>query len=120
MFVMPMSSTPGGMRATISASDRPIRRKLMTMILVTSGVVLVLTCAAFIGYELLTFRRAAVRQLATLGEIIATESTGAVAFDNQRVAAAGDGQCERHPQGRGAGPRSGTADSVVQDRKSVV
>ncbi|MCX6953016.1 MAG: ATP-binding protein [Verrucomicrobia bacterium] len=56
------------------------------MILVTSGVVLVLTCAAFIGYELLTFRRAAVRQLATLGEIIATESTGAVAFDNQRDA----------------------------------
>jgi signal transduction histidine kinase len=63
--------------------DMPIQRKLMTMILVISGVVLVLTCAAFIGYELLTFRRTAVRQLATLGEIIAAESTGAVAFDNQ-------------------------------------
>ena len=63
--------------------DMPIRRKLMTMILVISGVVLVLTCAAFIGYELLTFRQATVRQLATLGEIIAAQSTGAVAFDNQ-------------------------------------
>jgi signal transduction histidine kinase len=62
--------------------DTPIRQKLMTMILVTSGVVLLLTCAAFIGYELLTYRRSAVQQLATLGEIIATESTGAVAFDN--------------------------------------
>ena len=62
--------------------DTPIRQKLMTMILVTSGVVLVLTCAAFIGYELLTYRRSAVQQLATLGEIIAAESTGAVAFDN--------------------------------------
>ena len=62
--------------------DTPIRQKLMTMILVTSGVVLLLTCAAFIGYELLTYRRSAVQQLATLGEIIAAESTGAVAFDN--------------------------------------
>lgn len=66
--------------------DTPIRRKLMTMILVTSGVVLLLTCAAFVGYELLTYRRTAVQQLATLGEIIATESTGAVAFENQRDA----------------------------------
>ena len=66
--------------------DTPIRQKLMTMILVTSGVVLLLTCATFIGYELLTYRRSAVRQLATLGEIIAAESTGAVAFENQRDA----------------------------------
>jgi signal transduction histidine kinase len=66
--------------------NTPIRRKLMTMILVTSGVVLLLTCAAFIGYELFTYRRGAVRQLATLGEIIAAESTGAVAFQNQRDA----------------------------------
>ena len=66
--------------------NTPIRRKLMTMMLVTSGVVLLLTCAAFIGYELFTHRRTAVRQLATLGEIIAAESTGAVAFENQRDA----------------------------------
>src|SRR6266542_1223646 len=58
----------------------------MTMILVTSGVVLLFTCAVFIGYELLTYRRSAVRQLATLGEIIAAESTGAVAFENQHDA----------------------------------
>ncbi|MEO6567831.1 MAG: CHASE sensor domain-containing protein, partial [Opitutaceae bacterium] len=62
--------------------DRPIRRKLMTMILGTSGVVLFITCAAFIGYEFLTYRHAAMRELSTLGEIIATQSTGAVAFDN--------------------------------------
>lgn len=66
--------------------NTPIRQKLMTMLLVTSGVVLLLTCATFIGYELLTYRRAAIRQLATLGEIIAAESTGAVAFENQRDA----------------------------------
>src|SRR4051812_9453212 len=66
--------------------DTPIRQKLMTMILVTSAVVLLLTCAAFIGHELLTFRQTSAQQLATLGEIIAAESTGPVAFDNQRDA----------------------------------
>ena len=63
-------------------SNSPIRRKLMTMILLTSGVVLLLTCAAFLAYEFVTFRQAAVRQLATLGEIIAANSTAAVAFNN--------------------------------------
>ncbi len=58
----------------------------MTMVLVTSSVVLLLTCATFIGYELFAYRRAAIRQLATLGKIIAAESTGAVAFDNQHDA----------------------------------
>ncbi len=62
--------------------DTPIRRKLMTMVLVTSSVVLLLTCAVFVGYELLTYRRAALRQMATIGDIIAAESTGAVTFDN--------------------------------------
>jgi len=66
--------------------DAPIRRKLMTMILVTCGVVLFLTCAAFIGYEFATYRETSIRQLATIGQIIAAESTGAVAFDNQRDA----------------------------------
>lgn len=78
--------------------DTPIQRKLMTMILVTSGVVLLLTCATFVGYELLTYRRAAISQLATLGEIIAAESTGAVAFENQSDATEilGALKAERH------------------------
>jgi len=66
--------------------NTPIRRKLMTMLLVTSGAVLLVTCVAFVGYELLTFRRAGIQQLTTLGEVIAAESTGAVAFDNQHDA----------------------------------
>src|SRR6058998_3405176 len=63
--------------------DRPIRRKLTTIILLTSGAVLLLTCAAFFAYELLTFPQTAVRNLTTLGEIIAANSTAALAFDNQ-------------------------------------
>lgn len=78
--------------------NTPIRRKLTIMMLVTSGVVLVLTCTIFVGYELLTYRKSAVQQLATLAEIIASESTGAVAFDNQRDATEilGALQAERH------------------------
>src|SRR5437870_145370 len=63
--------------------DTPIQRKLMTILLLTSGTVLLLTCAAFFAYEFLTFRQATVRELSTLGEIIATNSTAALAFDNQ-------------------------------------
>src|SRR5437867_10175716 len=63
--------------------DRPIRRKLTTIILLTSGAVLLLTCAAFFAYELLTFPQTAVRNLSTLGDLIATNSTAALAFENQ-------------------------------------
>ena len=48
----------------------PMRRKLMTMILLTSGAVLAVTCAAFFAYEFLTFRQATIRELSTLGKII--------------------------------------------------
>src|SRR5438093_13674262 len=67
----------------MSPKDTPIQRKLMTILLLTSGTVLLLTCAAFFAYEFLTFRRATVRELSTLGEIIAANSTAALAFDNQ-------------------------------------
>src|SRR6266478_4924840 len=63
-------------------ADLPIRRKLMAMLLLTSGLVLALTCCAFIGYEFVSFRAAAVRNLATLGQVVATNSTAALAFDN--------------------------------------
>src|SRR6266849_3589567 len=66
--------------------DTPIRRKLMTMILLTSGVVLLLTCASFFAYEFVTFRQTTIRHLSSLGEIIAANSTAALAFENQEDA----------------------------------
>lgn len=60
----------------------PIQRKLMAIVLGTSAIVLVLTCTAFIAYELLTFRQNSRQQLATLGEVIATNSTAVLAFAN--------------------------------------
>jgi len=64
-----------------------IKRKLMAMLLLTSGVVLVLTCGAFFAYEMLTFRQATLRQLTTIGQIVAANSTAALAFENQNDAA---------------------------------
>lgn len=54
----------------------------MSIILLTSGAVLLFTCVSFFAYEILTFRGATIRQLATLGEVIASNSTAALAFDN--------------------------------------
>jgi PAS domain S-box-containing protein len=67
--------------------DIPIRRKLMWMVLLTTGAALLFTCASFFAYEFLTFRRTTVRNLSTLGEIIAANSTAALAFDNASDAA---------------------------------
>jgi PAS domain S-box-containing protein len=63
--------------------DMPIQRRLMAIMLATSGFVVLFTCAAFLLYESLTFRRAAIRQLSTLGQIVALNSTAALAFQNQ-------------------------------------
>jgi len=62
--------------------DLPIRNKLMAILLLITGAALILTCLAFIGYEYFSFRSAAKSNLATLGRIIATNSTAALAFDN--------------------------------------
>ncbi len=62
--------------------DTPIRRRLMRIMLTTSGLVLLLTSAAFLSYEFLTYRQAAVRELSTVGRIIAANSTASLAFQN--------------------------------------
>jgi signal transduction histidine kinase len=62
--------------------NRPITRKLMTVILLTSSAVLTLTCGTFFVYELVTFRQSMVRSLSTLAQAIAANSTAALAFEN--------------------------------------
>src|SRR5688572_4011384 len=62
--------------------DTPIRQKLMTVILITSGAVLLLTSVAFTAYEFFTFRQATIREVTILGEITATNCTAALAFDD--------------------------------------
>jgi len=64
----------------------PIRQKLMAIIMLTSGAVLLLTCIAFFAYEFFTFRLSLIEQLSTLGKIVATNCTAALAFDSKEDA----------------------------------
>ncbi|MFL5403963.1 MAG: response regulator [Gemmatimonadales bacterium] len=63
--------------------DWPIQRKLTAMLLLISGLVLLLTSAAFIGYKHLSFRESTRNSLSTLGRIIAANSTASLAFANE-------------------------------------
>ena len=67
--------------------NRSITRKLMTVIMVTSGAVLTLTCGTLLVYELVTFRQSMVQSLSTLARAIAANSTASLAFQNAEDAA---------------------------------
>jgi signal transduction histidine kinase/DNA-binding response OmpR family regulator len=62
--------------------DWPIRRKLTAMFLLISGLVLLLTSAAFIGYQHLSSRQTTRNSLSALGRVIAANSTASLAFAN--------------------------------------
>ena len=66
----------------LSLRDIPIQKKLMRVILAISGVVLLVTCTTFFIYEYYSFRKGTLQELSTLGEIISSNSTAALAFDN--------------------------------------
>lgn len=67
----------------MKVSDWPIQRKLLSGVLLTSGVVLAITSGLFLIYELAAFRDAMVNNMTTLSRVIATNSTAAFAFDNK-------------------------------------
>lgn len=62
--------------------DTPIKRKLMLSFMLIGGAVVLLTCGAFVANELFTFKDKAFQGLKTLGEVIASNSTASLAFDN--------------------------------------
>jgi len=66
----------------MSAETRPIRRTLITVMLLTCGAVMLITSAAFVAYEYVTFRQLMVRNVKILGAAIAENSTAALAFEN--------------------------------------
>ena len=66
--------------------DLSIRRKLTLITMTTTVVALVMACAAFLAYEVLTFRGKMARDLAILADVIGTNSTGALAFSDETAA----------------------------------
>src|SRR5437868_3077077 len=65
----------------------PLRQRLMAIMLLTSGTVLTLTCASFLAYDMVAFRKAVTRNLATIASIVADNSTAVLAFEDRRGAA---------------------------------
>ena len=56
------------------------------MNMLVSGAALLLACAAFMGYDVVTFRAAVVRNLSTQAQIIGSNSASAVLFDDPQAA----------------------------------
>src|SRR5256714_14560932 len=62
--------------------DLPIKRKLILVILLTSTFALWLMGTALITYEFVTFRRTLAANMSVLAQIIGSNSTAALAFDD--------------------------------------
>jgi signal transduction histidine kinase len=66
----------------MSLADVPIRRKLLSSILVTSVIVMLLMLGAFMTYNYIELRKAMVRQITSLGDLVGTNATASLAFEN--------------------------------------
>jgi signal transduction histidine kinase len=66
----------------MALKNLPIRRKLMTVILLTSSAAVLLTSGAFVTYEVLTSRKAMAESLVTRADILAANSTASLAFQD--------------------------------------
>src|SRR3954468_21590201 len=61
----------------------PIRRRLTLVVFGISVTVMLLMRGTFFTYEFLTFRETTLRHLSSLAQVLATNSTAALAFQNQ-------------------------------------
>jgi len=66
--------------------DAPIQRKLQSVILLTCITVLLLIVSAYLVLEYYSFRKAEHNYVSSLGKVIASNSSGALAFDSQKDA----------------------------------
>jgi signal transduction histidine kinase/DNA-binding response OmpR family regulator len=71
------------LRRTQNAS---VAKKLTWMNMLVSGAALLLACAAFIGYDMVTFRATIVRNLSTQAQIIGSNSASALLFNDPKAA----------------------------------
>jgi two-component system sensor histidine kinase/response regulator len=66
--------------------DISINRKLALIITMTSAAALMLACVTFGIYDVITSRRVAIRNLSTMADMIANNSTAAMSFGDQQGA----------------------------------
>src|SRR5687768_14781119 len=61
--------------------DLPIKRKLTFITMLTSGVALLLACAAFVTYELIVFKKTMVSDHLSTAKMVADSSSAALSFN---------------------------------------
>lgn len=69
-----------------ATKDRSIAQRLTWMNMLVSSVALVLACAAFIGYDLVTFRMSGVDNLSMQAQIFGSNTVTALVFDDPESA----------------------------------
>jgi signal transduction histidine kinase len=63
-----------------------IRRKQTLIIMLTSSIVLLLACAAFVTYDVVTFRRQLIQNVSVLAEAIGNNCAAAIDFTDPKTA----------------------------------
>ena len=93
-----------------------IRRKQMLIIMLVASVALLLACAAFVTYEVLTFRTAMVQKLTSLAKITGDNSAAALDFNDPATAAQTLSQLKAEPNITAAGiyDKKGNAFAVYE------
>src|SRR5438477_9617359 len=66
--------------------ELPIARKIVAITMLTSSIALILAGAAFISYDLITFRQMVARELLSVAKIIGFNSRAAVQFNDPKAA----------------------------------
>ena len=66
----------------MSAGTAPLRRRLNSIALITTGAALLLTTVLFFVGEIIAIRGSSVQELRILSEVVASNSSAALAFDN--------------------------------------
>lgn len=66
----------------MNIKDVPIQRKLMSVILLTCSIVLFFICSAYIIFEYYSFKKILKNNVSTLGVVIASNSSAALAFES--------------------------------------
>ena len=70
----------------ISLRDTPIKRKLTLVILFTTSFALIFMGSALITYEVVTFRRSLAANMSVLAQIVGSNTTAALAFEDPKNA----------------------------------
>src|ERR1043165_3436962 len=68
--------------STLKFKDLSLRRKQTLIIMLTSSVVLLLACTAFVTYDIARFRREMVESTSSLAEVVGNSTTAAIDFND--------------------------------------